>query len=217
MAPLGIVVFATLMGMSAVLVLVESVKFLSDGLTKNAPTASEPADKVAGTVAILGFVVVVKILLLVGCRHVQNLRGSATVEAYTDDHRNDILSNSLSIGAFCLSQLQCGQPRSSDGVCPSVDLWWVDPATAILLSLFIIYSWTCSARDQLLLLVGHRAPTDLMTQLTYAAASHEPDTVVLVDKVLAWSVGEHYHAEVDLCMPPMMALKEAHDVGGTGS
>jgi hypothetical protein len=76
MAPLGIVVFATLMGMSAVLVLVESVKFLSDGLTKNAPTASEPADKVAGTVAILGFVVVVKILLLVGCRHVQNLRGS---------------------------------------------------------------------------------------------------------------------------------------------
>lgn len=36
----------------------------------------------------------------------------------------------------------------------------------------------------------------------YAAVTHEPEHVLLVDKVLAWSVGEYYHAEVDICLAP---------------
>ena len=39
----------------------------------------------------------------------------------------------------------------------------------------------------------------------YAAVTHEPEHVLLVDKVLAWSVGEKYHAEVDICLPPESA------------
>ena len=68
-------------------------------------------------------------------------------------------------------------------------------------------------REQLLLLVGHIAPPRLMQQLTYAATTHEPDQVLRVDKILAWSVGEFHSAEVDICLPPDMPLRVAHDIG----
>ena len=213
MEPLGIVGFSTLMGMSAVMVLVESVKQIVDGASDDEGQSSETREKAIATAAILGGVVVAKGMLYIWCRRVQQLRGSTTVEAYADDHRNDTLGNALSAGAFCLSQFQCSQTRDSEGVCPTVDLWWVDPSTAVCLALFIVWSWTDSAREQLLLLVGHAAPTQLTCQLTYAAASHEPDAVKQVDKVLCWSAGENHHCEVDICLPENMPLKQAHDIG----
>ena len=70
------------------------------------------------------------------------------------------------------------------------------------------------AADVRMLALALRIPCSLRTWVTnclnagrcrYAAVSHEPETVLLVDKVLAWSVGEHYHAEVDICLPPESA------------
>ena len=168
--------------------------------------------------AILGGVVVVKAALFVYCRRVQALRGSATVAAYADDHFNDALANAVSVAVFCLAQFYCPDGRiddpSADGsICPAIVLWWADPLAALLLSLYIFANWVDSGHEQLLLLVGHVAPTALLQQLTYAAASHEPEHVLLVDKVLAWSVGENHHVEIDICLPPDMPLREAHDVG----
>ena len=57
-----------------------------------------------------------------------------------------------------------------------------------------------------LLLVGHIASPRLLSQLTYAACSHEPEAVLKVDKVLAWTVGERHHAEVDV------VLVSRHDI-----
>jgi divalent metal cation (Fe/Co/Zn/Cd) transporter len=240
------------------------------------------------TAGILGGVVLVKSLLFVYCRHVQRLRGSATVEAYADDHKNDVRSHeTLKHGLQCASlrASQCvqsaaathfvfwiilpaagpcerglgggilplavllpGRPRRQPGRWRRLGLLggralvrealsktaalrcdfpadptafliafvlgrWPDPVAALILSLYIFTNWVESGREQLLLLVGHVAPPRLLAQLTYAAATHEPDHVLVVDKILAWSVGEFHSAEVDICLPPDMPLRVAHDIG----
>lgn len=198
MEPLGIVVFSALMGMSALMVAVESIKALTrsqcdedadepavaspDGLeTTDGGSLSAAEDDrclpesytidIALTTAIiLAGVVVVKTLLYLYCRSVQNLRGSASVQAYADDHFNDALSNGVSVAVFCAAQFYCpdGRVDTPDGsVCPAVILWWMDPLAALLLSLMIFANWVDSGREQLLLLVGHIAPTGLLQQLTY--------------------------------------------------
>ena len=228
MEPLGIVVFSALMGMSALMVAVESIKALAssqceDEAEDSAVAASPDAslsnavedrclpesytiDIALTTAFILVGVVLVKTVLLYYCRGVQKMRGSASVQAYADDHFNDALSNGVSVAVFCLAQFYCPDGRldmlDGSSVCPAVVLWWLDPLAALLLSLMIFVNWVDSGREQLLLLVGHVAPTLLLQQLTYAAISHEPEHVLAIDKVLAWSVGEYYHAEIDLCLPP---------------
>ena len=75
----------------------------------------------------------------------------ATLEAYCDDHRNDALTNAVSVAMFCLAQFYCpdGRVESAEGsVCPAVQLWWVDPAAALVLSLFIFVNWVESGREQ---------------------------------------------------------------------
>ena len=126
MEPLGIVVFSALMGMSALMVAVESLKALVS--THECPAAvpeaelegssaasvaegegpaclpsSYTVDVAIMTAAILAGVVVVKAALFVYCRRVQALRGSATVGAYADDHFNDALANAVSVAVFCLA------------------------------------------------------------------------------------------------------------------
>ena len=151
MEPLGIVVFSTLMGMSSLLVLVEALKIL---LEAERP-ASESTDVALSTALILGGVVIMKAGLWVWCSKVQSLRGSATVAAYSDDHRNDAISNAVSVVAFCLAQFTCSTERDANGVCPSVELWYIDPGTAIALSVLIFANWVDSGRQQLTLLVGY--------------------------------------------------------------
>ena len=206
MEPLGIVVFSALMGMSALMVAVESIKALAssqceDEAGDSAVAASPDAslsnavedrclpesytiDIALTTAFILVGVVLVKAVLLCYCRSVQKMRGSASVQAYADDHFNDALSNGVSVAVFCLAQFYCpdGRLDMSDGssVCPAVILWWLDPLAALLLSLLIFANWVDSGREQLLLLVGHIAPTLLLQQLTYAPRAHGWAIVILL-------------------------------------
>ena len=198
MEPLGIVVFSALMGMSALMVAVESVKALlssqceeevgqaaatspggANSTDSGSLSAAEEgrclpesytADIALTTASILAGVVLVKTLLFLYCRIVQKMRGSASVAAYADDHFNDALSNAVSVAVFGVAQFYCpdGRVDTPDGssVCPDVILWWLDPLAALLLSLMIFSNWVDSGREQLLLLVGHIAPTILLQQLT---------------------------------------------------
>ena len=152
------------MGMSALMVAVESTKALASSPECAAQTGSGsgtdddclPPSFTAAvaltTSAILCGVVVIKVGLFVYCRRVQRVRGYATLEAYCDDHRNDALANAVSVAMFCLAQFYCpdGRVESAEGsVCPAVQLWWVDPAAALVLSLFIFVNWVESGREQL--------------------------------------------------------------------
>ena len=57
------------------------------------------------------------------------------MQALAEDHRNDILSN--------VTAIACGIIGSM-----SHRFWWVDPTGAILISLYIIWSWGTICKNQ---------------------------------------------------------------------
>jgi divalent metal cation (Fe/Co/Zn/Cd) transporter len=75
---------------------------------------------------ILGVATGTKVLLLIYCYALQSR--SESMLALAEDHRNDIISN--------LGAIACGAAASALD-----SLWWIDPVGAIVISLYIIWSW----------------------------------------------------------------------------
>ena len=70
------------------------------------------------------------------------------METYAEDHRNDVLTNSLGLlGGYLAAKVH--------------GMWWIDPLIALILSLFVAYNWLGSAHEQLWLLVGKSASPEL--------------------------------------------------------
>ena len=55
--------------------------------------------------------------------------------ALAEDHRNDIISN---LGAIAFGAIASTTQK----------VWWFDPLGAILISLYIIWSWMCILKGQ---------------------------------------------------------------------
>ena len=55
--------------------------------------------------------------------------------ALAEDHRNDIVSN---LGAIAFGAIASSSQK----------VWWFDPAGAILISAYIIWSWACILKGQ---------------------------------------------------------------------
>jgi divalent metal cation (Fe/Co/Zn/Cd) transporter len=116
-----------------------------------------------------------------------------------EDHRNDVLTNSL--GLF----MYWGGARLK---------WWMDSTGGILLSLFVLNSWSRNALENAKMLMGQAAPPDIIRNLTYVAAHHHP-LIKAVDKVLAYQLGPMYFAEVYIVLRNGISLEAARWVGDT--
>jgi cation diffusion facilitator family transporter len=112
------------------------------------------------------------------------------------DHRNDLFVNGFgiltSVGG---SKLQ----------------WWIDPAGAILLSLFISGVWLHTAFEEFLLLVGVASSVDTQQLITYVCLTHS-DAIQGIDTVRVYHSGPRLIAEVDIVMDPAGTLLDTHDV-----
>ena len=84
---------------------------------------------------ILGSATAIKIVLWFYCVALQHR--SDSMLALAEDHRNDILSNSMAIA--------CGIGASA-----SRKVWWIDPAGAIVISFYIVWSWLLICKAQVL-------------------------------------------------------------------
>ena len=153
-------------------------------------------------------IVVVKLLLLVLCEKASNKRsyGSSksiqfadpTLEALAQDHWNDALSNAVSAVALFLAVFK-------------ESLWWVDPVGAIIISLYIIYSWYQTGQEQIEQLTGKSAPEELIEELVEMADHF--DEKMVADTVRAYHFGPKFLVEVEVVMPKHTPLKESHDLG----
>ena len=76
--------------------------------------------------AILGAATAVKVVLFIYCFALKGQ--SDSMLALAEDHSNDIVSN---LGAIACGAIASISPR----------VWWVDSVGAILISLYIIWSW----------------------------------------------------------------------------
>ena len=90
--------------------------------------------------------------------------------------------------------------------------WWCDPVGAILVACWIVFSWASEGAEHAVMLAGKVAPVSLMQQLTHAAFSHMPEKVVAIDTVRAYGFGLKYLVEIDIVLPEEMTVKESHDV-----
>ncbi len=112
------------------------------------------------------------------------------------DHRNDLFINGFgiltSVGGAKLA-------------------WWIDPAGAIILSLFIAILWCRTAFAEFMLVVGVAASAETHQLITYVSLTHSP-AISGIDTVRVYYSGPRLIVEVDIVMEKTTQLDVAHDI-----
>mmetsp|Transcript_23869 Transcript_23869/g.66204 ORF Transcript_23869/g.66204 Transcript_23869/m.66204 type:complete len:459 (+) Transcript_23869:141-1517(+) len=145
---------------------------------------------------VLGATTALKVPLYFYCIVLKDV--SASMGALAEDHRNDVLAN--------LTALITAGIASSD----KKMLWMVDPIGAVLISLYIIWSWALITKEQLDKLVGHTAPDEFLEEVAAMSSNHHEG--MEVDVVRAYHFGERYTVEVEVILPGDMTVMQSHDI-----
>ncbi|TKW13235.1 hypothetical protein SEVIR_5G086900v4 [Setaria viridis] len=188
MQPVGIIVFASIMGTLGFQVLIESGRQLITQEHANFKLKQE-----LWMVGSMSSVAVVKFFLMLYCRTFKN----EIVRAYAQDHFFDVITNSVGLVAALLAV------RFK---------WWMDPVGAILIALYTITTWARTVLENVGTLIGKSAPAEYLTKLTYLIWNHHEE-IRHIDTVRAYTFGTHYFVEVDIVLPGDMPLSQAHDIG----
>ncbi|XP_065046132.1 metal tolerance protein 7-like isoform X2 [Musa acuminata AAA Group] len=188
MQPVGIIVFASVMGTLGLQVLLESGRQL---ITKEHPTFDH--EKELWMVGSMSSVTVVKFFLMLYCRSFKN----EIVRAYAQDHFFDVITNSIGLVTSLLAVRY---------------YWWMDPVGATLIAVYTISTWAKTVLENVWLLIGRTAPPEFLAKLTYLIWNHHQQ-IKHIDTVRAYTFGSYYFAEVDIVLPADMPLSQAHDIG----
>jgi cation diffusion facilitator family transporter len=229
--PIGVLTCAALMGMASFEVLKESTMALLD------PSLHDLKPKFSSVYSMM-IILAVKLALLLLCRRGANKRlvrrmesaaaadnkddddahelvfstaettpmitkhvvqlADPTLEALAQDHWNDSLSNGVAALAL-LCAVRAPQ------------LWFLDPVGAIVISLYIIYSWFTTGKEQIEHLTGKSAPEEFIQELSDLANAF--DDRITVDTVRAYHFGPKFLVEIEIVMDASTLLFESHDLG----
>lgn len=208
--PIGVLTCAALMGMASFEILKESVEAL---VYENDASLFNNLHMIS--VYGMTTIVALKLILFILCQRARpdvykkkngklvKVKGNdATLEALALDHWNDALSNGVAAVALFCAIL-------------SRDLWFLDPVGAIIISLYIIYSWFETGRDQIEQLTGKCAPDEFIDEL-YDLVNNFDSTGknrIIVDVVRAYHFGPKFLVEVEIVLPKDTLLMESHDIG----
>ena len=187
MQPLGILVFACIMGTLGFQVFIEGVQQL---VGKEHTHHLEDLQLVIG---IMIGVIMVKFFLFLYCRGSWN----RSVQTYAQDHRNDVITNTFGLIAAIIGDRL---------------YYWVDPLGAMILAAYIVQNWSVTALENIKAMVGLSAPPEFLTKLTYLAWNSDP-RILGVDTVRAYTFGPAFFVEVDVVLPEDMSVRVAHDIG----
>lgn len=95
-----------------------------------------------------------------------------------------------------------------------LDLWWLDPVGAALLSLFIIYDWAETCMENVTRLSGSAASERLLKKITYMAWRFAP-VVSGYKTITAYHAGDGIWVEMDIILDKETKLSQAHDIAET--
>ena len=153
-------------------------------------------------------IIFLKVLLWGYCKSVKSLlvasrsgESSTSIEAMAQDHINDCLSNGVAVVCVFFATL----PGVGD------TLWWLDPAGAILISVYIMWSWYETGSEEIEKIVGKAANQDMIDLLTKIGNTHDDN--LTVDILRCYHFGEQFLVEMEVILPAEMALKDTHDIG----
>lgn len=188
--PIGILVFSIIMVISFLQILKESVEKLLPGGEQKA--AELPLIAVGAMLATI----IVKGIIWFGCIRIKTTQ----VQALAQDCKTDVVFNTMSLFFPLLGH--------------QVNVWWLDPAGAGILSLFIIYDWTATSFENVTRLSGSAVSEAVEQKLTFLAYRFAP-VVDGIKSITAYHAGDKVWAEYDILFPEKMPLGYAHDIAET--
>ncbi|EEQ37020.1 putative metal tolerance protein [Clavispora lusitaniae] len=190
--PLGILIFSVIIIISFFQVGLESAKrlLLSTRETRVAVKVGREAT------AVMISTIVAKIACWWWC----SLNKSSSVQALAQDAMTDIIFNSVSLVVPTLGYY--------------LDTWWLDPAGALSLSLYVIVSWSITAFEHVDNLTGTSAdPLDYKVVLYLAYRFAE--CIKQITSLKVYHVGDNVNVEIDLVFNTDdydLSFKDAHDI-----
>lgn len=188
--PLGILVFSVIMVISFAQILQESVqKLMPKGDHSIASLPATAIGAMGGTVALKG-------IIGLFCYKIKTTQ----VQALVQDCKTDVYFNTLSL-LFPL-------------IGKHANIWWLDPAGAAILSLYIIYDWASTAMENVTKLCGAQADTETLKKLTYLAFRFSP-LVRGFKAITAYHAGDGIWVEYDILLDEKIPLRRSHDISET--
>lgn len=188
--PLGILVFSVIMVISFLQILQESVeKLLPNGDHSLANLPNTAIFAMAATIVVKG-------IIWFGCMPIKTTQ----VQALAQDCKTDVFFNTLSL-LFPLIGIKA-------------NVWWLDPAGAAILSLFIIYDWAGTCFENVTRLSGSAVSNRLQQKLTFVAYRFSP-IVSGFKTITAYHAGDGVWVEIDVLVDPKMPIMQAHDIAET--
>lgn len=185
--PIGVLVFSVIMITSFFQVALEALNRLT-GPDRDVVQLTVPA------VVIMASTVVIKALCWFWCRLVKN----SSVQALAQDAMTDVVFNTFSI-IFPLIGYYA-------------HVWWLDPLGGLLLSLYVIISWSITSSTHIRNLTGAAAMADDRNILLYLTMRFAK-TVLQIQGIQAYHAGDKLNVEVDIVLDEGMSLRDSHDLG----
>jgi divalent metal cation (Fe/Co/Zn/Cd) transporter len=200
--PIGILLFAVIMGMAALAIVGEAIERLIEGMYSVSSHGRSLLGNISISVLLSIFMINVaaKLIVIAYCRFVDRKRNVAGIcTTLAKEQAFDLCTYGASYLAAILTVI-------------NRDLWYLDPCIAILLSCYVSISWLSDARRHIQQLVGCAADKHIIFQLTYLALRHD-QRILFIDQVQAVHFGENLMVEVHIGLPPQTPLQESHDIG----
>ncbi|KAK1080467.1 hypothetical protein LTR33_005525 [Friedmanniomyces endolithicus] len=185
--PVGVMVFAVIMITSFAQVAIEGIQKLV-GTDHSVVQLSTPA------IIIMASTVVIKGACWLWCRLIKN----SSVQALAQDAVTDVIFNTFSI-IFPL-------------VGYYASIWWLDALGGVVLSIYVIFSWSGVCLDHIRKLTGCAATADERNVLLYLTMRFAK-TIKQIQGLQAYHAGDKLNVEVDIVLDEGTSLKDSHDLG----
>ncbi|CCD67011.1 Cation efflux protein cytoplasmic domain-containing protein [Caenorhabditis elegans] len=195
--PLSLILISVIMGMASIQLIIASVRGIHDGIQFHLyGIGEEPKLNVTITsVVIMVSTVLVKLSLYLFCKRYKE----PSVNVLAMDHRNDCISNTVALICAWL-----GTKYS----------YYFDPAGAIVVSMYILYTWVQTGREHLAKLSGKTAEPEFINRIIKVCLDHDA-RISHIDTVYVYHFGSKFLVEVHIVLDENMILKESHDISET--
>lgn len=187
--PIGVLVFSVIIVISFLKVADEALTTLIAG-SDGSPVVSIGFP----SMIIMLLTVVVKVFCWIWCRSIN----SSAVQALAQDAMTDIIFNIFSMLFPVIGS--------------RTQTWWLDPLGALLLSLYIVWSWGATALEHIGNLTGSVASPEERQMVLYMCMRFA-DCIEHITALNAYHTGDRIIVEVDVILSHDLTLKDCHDIG----
>ena len=147
----GNIIFCFLMTFVSVILIIFSGMEIAEGSETKTKDFHYPS------VIAIGIAFLTKLALFLYCGTLRKVYSQVLI--LWKDHRNDVIINLVGM----LTSILGSQVR-----------WWIDPMGAIILAVFLIWSWLRTAKSEFEFLVGKTADTWMLQWITYICMLTRP-------------------------------------------